>query len=92
MGTLGLEDGVELVDLVYDCDAVATVGVLPWFDDPDVTHFALLLYAQLHLFLLFLDVGLALFVIGQESLVLWVLDAFLDMERQGDSLEQITAG
>lgn len=42
MGALGLEDGVELVDLVYDSDAVATVGVLARFDNPDVTHFALL--------------------------------------------------
>jgi hypothetical protein len=64
VGALGFEDGIEFVDLVDDCDAVATVGVLARFNDPDVTHFALLFYSQLHLFLLFLDVGLALLVVG----------------------------
>jgi hypothetical protein len=78
---LRLEDGVEFVDFVDDGDAVAAVGVFARFYDPDVAHFPFLLNSHLHLLLLLLDVGLALFVVGQKTFVLWVLNAFLDVER-----------
>lgn len=89
MGALGFENGVQLVDLVNYGDSVASIGVFAGFDNPYVTHLALFLDASLHLFLLFLDVCLALLVICQKPLILWVLDSFLYMKGQRNGLEQI---
>ena len=92
MHFLRFYDRVELVYLIDHSDAVASVGELPWFDDPDVAHGSLLQTTILELAFLFFHVGLSLFVVGDKSFVLGVFEASFYMESEGDSSEEIARG
>ena len=88
---LALHDGIELVYLVDDRDAISTVGQLSRFDDPDVTERAFDCFPALDFLLLFFHEGLSLLVVGHKPFILWVLGALLDVEGQRNGLEQIAS-
>lgn len=92
MHFLRLDDRIQFVYLIDHSDAVASVGELPWLDDPDVAHRSLLQTTILELAFLLFHVGLSLFVVGDESFVLGVFEASFDMESEGDRFEEIARG
>lgn len=71
---------VELIDLVDDSDAVATIRKLSWLNNPNVSHWLFDCLALLSCLLLFLNVCSSLFVIVKKSFVLCTLHSVFDME------------
>lgn len=88
---LTLHDGIELVDLVDDRDAISTISQLSRFDDPDVAERAFDGFPALDFLLLPLHEGLSLLVVGHEPFIFWVFGSLLDVKGQRNGLEQIAS-
>lgn len=73
-----LQTHLDIIQTVANCDPVASIGVLSWFDDPYVLD---MLLALLFLF--------DHFVIFGKAKVLWVLCALSDVEGERQDLEGI---
>ena len=88
--SLTLHDGVQLVGLVDDGDSVASIGQLSWLDDPNIPHRPSNGQPVLLVLFLLADDGLPFLVVADEALVLRILGALLDVEGQGNDLEEVS--
>lgn len=73
-----LQTHLDIIQTKANCDPVASIGVLSWFDDPYVLD---MLLALLFLF--------NHFEISGEAKVLWIFCALGDVEGQWQDLEGI---
>lgn len=87
--SLFFDDGVKLIDLVDDRDAVAPIGQLSGLDYPYIPHDFSHCQTMLLVTFLLSDEGLPLLMISQETFVLGVALSFADVKGKGDGLEQI---
>lgn len=71
---LGLEDGLDLVEVEAYCDSVATIGVLSWLDDPSIELVDRIRIA-------FIALGNCVVTLKKPH-VLFVLQAGLDVEGE----------
>lgn len=84
-----LHDGIQLIDFINNLYASALVGVFSGFNYPYISSFLFGSVSFLFFPLFLLDDGLSPVVIGDKPLILWIFEAFLDVEGQWKILEYI---
>lgn len=90
MLSLTFHDGIEFIRLIDDCDSIASISQFSWFHDPNIPHWSSNSHAIFLILFLFADDGLTFLVISNESFILWILCALLDVEGQRNDLEEIS--
>ena len=70
------ESDMHIIQRIAHANAVASIAVLPWFDNPHILLLTILLLKALETV-----------VVGQEVLVLWVVETFDQVEGQRQGVE-----
>lgn len=91
MLSLTLHDGVEFIRLIDDGDSIASIRQFSWLHDPNIPHWSSNSHAIFLILFLFADDGLTFLVVTNEALILGILCALLDVEGQGNNLEEISS-